>query len=148
MAKLLGLAMLLSMTAHTAYADDDDISQVAAEAGVDSQLLSEALQVQHLTDPRAYMEAVGELARPVPARSIWDAIAACESGEYWATNTSNGYFGGLQEDMVFWRSHGGLAYAPRPDLASRAAQIAVAERGLAVQGWGAWPVCSRRNGLR
>jgi hypothetical protein len=50
--------------------------------------------------------------------------------------------------MAFWRAYGGLAYAPRPDLATRSQQIAVAERGLAAQGFGAWPACSRRLGLR
>lgn len=83
-----------------------------------------------------------------PAYSVWDGLARCESTSSWTTNTGNGYYGGLQEDLVFWRRHGGLAYASRPDLASRAEQIAVAEVGLAAQGWGAWPVCSRRLGLR
>jgi hypothetical protein len=36
--------------------------------------------------------------------------------------------------MVFWRRHGGLQYAARPDLAPRWAQIAVAEVGLRAQG--------------
>lgn len=26
----------------------------------------------------------------------WDAIAACESGNNWGTNTGNGFYGGLQ----------------------------------------------------
>jgi hypothetical protein len=85
---------------------------------------------------------------PEPSYGVFDRLAACESTGNWRANTGNGYFGGLQEDMPFWRNHGGLAYAARPDLASRAAQIAVAERGLAAQGWGAWPVCSRKLGLR
>src|SRR6478735_6357521 len=42
---------------------------------------------------------------------------------------------------------GGRAYAPRADLASKAEQIAVAQKVLAAQGPGAWPVCSRRAGL-
>lgn len=83
---------------------------------------------------------------PIP--SVWLRLAQCESTGNWGINTGNGYYGGLQEDLSFWRNHGGLAYASRPDLASPAAQIAVAERGLAVQGWGAWPACSRRLGLR
>jgi hypothetical protein len=86
---------------------------------------------------------------PVPAvRPVWDRLANCESSGNWRINTGNGYYGGLQEDMQFWRRHGGLAYASRPDLASREAQVAVAERGLAAQGWGAWPRCSRMLGLR
>lgn len=73
--------------------------------------------------------------------SAWDRIAACESGGNWSTNTGNGYFGGLQMTMTFWRSYGGLAYAERPDLASREAQITVAERAGS---YAPWPVCGRR----
>jgi Transglycosylase-like domain len=89
---------------------------------------------------------------PAPTRhtsgSVWDTIAACESGGNWAINTGNGYYGGLQFAQGTWEAHGGLAYAPRADLASPAEQIAVAERTLASQGWGAWPACSSRAGLR
>jgi hypothetical protein len=43
---------------------------------------------------------------------------------------------------------GGLAYARRADLARRKEQIKVAKRVVAVQGWGAWPVCAKRYKLR
>ena len=85
---------------------------------------------------------------PQPIYTVWDRLAQCESTSRWSANTGNGYYGGVQMDMTFWRRHGGGAYASRPDLASRNAQIAVAERGLAVQGWSAWPACSRKLGLR
>jgi hypothetical protein len=76
---------------------------------------------------------------------VWDRIAACESGGNWAINTGNGYYGGLQMDMTFWRSYGGLAYASRPDLASKAEQIVVAERARdSGRGYGPWPVCGSR----
>ncbi|MGW8375588.1 transglycosylase family protein [Streptomyces sp. ODS28] len=74
----------------------------------------------------------------------WDRVAACESGGNWSTETGNGYSGGLQFNAGTWRAYGGGAYAPRAAQASRAQQIAVAERVLARQGWGAWPVCSAR----
>lgn len=73
----------------------------------------------------------------------WDAVAKCESGGNWAINTSNGYTGGLQFTASTWMAYGGSKYASRADLASREAQIAVAERVLAGQGIGAWPVCGR-----
>lgn len=79
---------------------------------------------------------------------VFDRLAVCESGGRWAINTGNGYYGGVQQDLVFWRRYGGLAFARRPDLASRTEQITVARRGLSVQGWAAWPACSRRLGLR
>lgn len=78
----------------------------------------------------------------------WDAIAECESGGNWSTNTGNGFYGGLQFWQPTWVDFGGTSFAPRADLASREQQIVVAERVLAVQGWGAWPACSRRLGLR
>jgi nucleoid-associated protein YgaU len=76
--------------------------------------------------------------------STWDAVAQCESGGNWHINTGNGYYGGLQFSLGTWRSHGGSG---NPAAASRGTQIAVAERVLADQGPGAWPVCGPRAGL-
>ncbi|MFZ1164470.1 transglycosylase family protein, partial [Mycobacterium sp.] len=75
--------------------------------------------------------------------SEWDRVAACESGGNWAINTGNGYHGGLQFSQGTWASHGGSEYASSANQASRDQQIAVAERVLATQGRGAWPVCGR-----
>src|SRR5262252_6174492 len=83
-----------------------------------------------------------------PPSSVWTRLAACESSGNWATNTGNGYYGGLQEDLTFWARYGGKAFAARPDLASPNQQITVAIAGQASQGWGAWPRCSRIIGLR
>jgi LysM repeat protein len=69
----------------------------------------------------------------------WDRIAACESGGNWAINTGNGYYGGLQFTQQTWAGAGGLAYAPRADLATPAQQIAIASK-LSL---GNWPVCGR-----
>jgi resuscitation-promoting factor RpfA len=86
-------------------------------------------------------------AGPAHADSVnWDAIAACESGGNWSINTGNGYSGGLQFSAGTWRAYGGGAYAPTAGQASRSAQIAVAEKVLAGQGIGAWPVCGKRAG--
>ncbi len=73
----------------------------------------------------------------------WDAVALCESGGNWSINTGNGYYGGLQFSASTWEAYGGLAYAPRADLATREEQIAVAEKVLAGQGPGAWPTCGK-----
>jgi hypothetical protein len=77
--------------------------------------------------------------------STWDRLAQCESGGNWSINTGNGYSGGLQFAPSTWRAFGGVG---RAHQASREQQIAVAERVLAKQGWGAWPACSRKLGLR
>ena len=76
----------------------------------------------------------------------WDAIAQCESGGNWSINTGNGYYGGLQFSRGTWLGYGGGTYAPTANLASRSQQIAIAEKTLAGQGIGAWPVCGKRAG--
>ncbi len=76
----------------------------------------------------------------------WDNVAQCESGNNWAINTGNGFYGGVQFTTSTWAAYGGLAYAPRADLATKSQQIAVAERTLAGQGKGAWPVCGKGLG--
>jgi resuscitation-promoting factor RpfA len=75
--------------------------------------------------------------------SEWDRVASCESGGNWGINTGNGYHGGLQFSQGTWSSHGGGEYATSANQATRDQQIAVAERVLASQGRGAWPVCGR-----
>src|SRR3954463_3974483 len=73
----------------------------------------------------------------------WDKVASCEAGGNWAINTGNGYQGGLQFSPGTWSGHGGGEYAPAAHLATKDEQIAIAERVLASQGKGAWPVCGR-----
>ncbi len=90
----------------------------------------------------------GTYVPPVLDGAAWDALSACESGGNWAINTGNGFYGGVQFDQNTWERHGGLRYAPRADLATREEQIAIAEVTRARQGWGAWPVCSTRAGVR
>lgn len=79
--------------------------------------------------------------------SVWDRVARCESGGNWSINTGNGFYGGLQFTVSSWRAAGGARYAAKPHQASRAAQIAVAQNLLRMQGPGAWPTCSRKAGL-
>jgi len=75
--------------------------------------------------------------------SEWDAVAQCESGGNWSINTGNGYYGGLQFSASTWAAYGGTQYAAQANQASKAQQIAVAEKVLASQGKGAWPVCGK-----
>ncbi|MDT3399388.1 transglycosylase family protein [Streptomyces sp. B1866] len=79
--------------------------------------------------------------------STWDKVAQCESTGNWHINTGNGFYGGLQFTQSTWSEFGGTKYAPRADLATKDQQIAIAEKVLAVQGPGAWPVCSVKAGL-
>jgi len=77
--------------------------------------------------------------------NVWDDLAQCESGGNWGINTGNGFSGGLQFHPNTWAANGGTGNAAD---ASREEQIAVAERVQASQGWGAWPACSAKLGLR
>ena len=78
----------------------------------------------------------------------WERLAACESSGRWHINSGNGYFGGLQFSGSTWRSFGGGRFARLAHRASKPEQIKVAERVRRHQGWGAWPACSSRLGLR
>jgi resuscitation-promoting factor RpfA len=77
-------------------------------------------------------------ATSASAASVWDRVAACESGGNWSINTGNGYYGGLQFATASWLANGGDDFAPRADLASRAEQITVANRYYAKAGLGPW----------
>lgn len=79
--------------------------------------------------------------------SDWDRLAQCEAGGNWGINTGNGYHGGLQFSPSTWAAYGGTQYAPTANQATREQQIAIAEKTLAGQGWGAWPACSAKLGL-
>jgi resuscitation-promoting factor RpfB len=96
-------------------------------------------------DARAASAAPVALTDTATPTGNWDKIAACESGGDWNIDTGNGYYGGLQFNATTWHNYGGQGL---PHQASKATQIAIADRVLAKQGWGAWPVCSRRAGLR
>jgi uncharacterized protein YabE (DUF348 family) len=123
---------------------------IATVNGVETGRLPVANQV--VVPARASVVRVG--AKPgtevpqVSNGSTWDALSHCEAGGNWATNSGNGFFGGVQFDQGTWERNGGLRYAPRADLATREEQIAIAEVTRARQGWGAWPTCSSRLGIR
>ncbi len=90
------------------------------------------------------------MASPADAASLstWKRLAACESGQRWHINTGNGYYGGLQFSSSTWAAYGGRKYARNAHRASRAEQIRIAEKVLRAQGWGAWPACTSKLGLR
>ncbi len=80
-----------------------------------------------------------------PAAGVFDRLAQCESGGNWQANTGNGFYGGVQFSAQTWHSMGGSGL---PSENSRAEQI---KRATALQqqsGWGQWPACSKKLGLR
>ena len=76
---------------------------------------------------------------------VWDRLAECESGGDWSINTGNGYYGGLQFSESSWHAVGGTGL---PHQHSREEQIKRGKKLQAIQGWGAWPACSAKLGLR
>ncbi|MFF9063068.1 transglycosylase family protein [Streptomyces sp. NPDC014882] len=120
-------------------ADDTRVDARAAKARTTAVLAGAALLA-----PLGLLTAGGSAA--AADAGVWDRIARCESGGNWHINTGNGYYGGLQFSASTWRAHGGTAYAPTADRATREQQIAVATEVQRSQGWGAWPTCSTRAG--
>ena len=68
----------------------------------------------------------------------------------WDANTGNGYYGGLQMDMSFQRSHGSefLARWGTADRWPVWAQIEAAEDAYRTRGFAPWPNTSVACGLR
>ena len=128
-------------------------------------------------EPQARIVAVGTKERPVvraaaPSRSsgsssssssssssgssgssggavsggVWAALAQCESGGNPSIVSANGLYHGLYQFSVStWQSVGGSGL---PSQASPAEQTQRAQALQARSGWGQWPACSSRLGLR
>ena len=114
------------------------------------RLVARQVLSQHvLRDPVAQVERVGtKTVTPTNfagGTTVWDRLAQCESGGNWATNTGNGYYGGLQFSLGTWHAYGGSGL---PSNASRLTQIAIATKiRNASGGYGAWPACAASLGL-
>jgi uncharacterized protein YabE (DUF348 family) len=102
------------------------------------------LQTNVTTQPVTQVVRVG--TQPLPGDAVWDRIAQCESGGNWSINTGNGYYGGLQFNLPTWDSNGGQVYAARPDLATKAQQIAIADKVRAARGYEPWE-CAGELGI-
>ena len=76
---------------------------------------------------------------------VWAQLAQCESGGDPTTNTGNGFYGMYQFTLETWQSLGGTGY---PYEADAATQTAMAKKLQAQAGWGQWPGCADKLGLR
>lgn len=84
----------------------------------------------------------------VPGSARWDWGAPGAQLPPWGTTI---HHGGLQFHPDTWRWVApmvGLGHIDRAYQATPSEQIRVAERTQELQGWGAWPVCSQKVGLR
>lgn len=96
----------------------------------------------------------------------WDRLADCESGDWdehgqplpgtarwdygleFAHDGYEQFEGGLNFEPGTWDAYRDAGMPDHAGNATREQQIVVGERVLAAQGWGAWPVCSEKIGLR
>ena len=97
--------------------------------------------------------AAGPTSKDVPAASssgssLDEAFAKlrhCESGNRYSLNTGNGYYGAYQFSLSTWKR---LGYPGYPHEASPSMQDEAARALQAKSGWGQWPACARKLGLR
>ena len=78
---------------------------------------------------------------------VWDRLARCETAGNWRHHNST-YQGGLGFYHGSWDAYRPRGFPTEAHLATREQQIIVGRRILADVGWGAWPACSARLGLR
>jgi LysM repeat protein len=126
---------------------ETDAARTAAQNGTPRSRRIRAAVIAGAVVATPVVGLVTATSASAASASAWDRVAQCESGGDWSINTGNGFYGGLQFTQSTWAAYGGTAYASRADLASESAQISVAEKVLASQGVGAWPVCGPRAGL-
>jgi len=93
-------------------------------------------------DPEAVAVAVA--VAPTPAFDPWAALRWCESGDQYAADTGNGYYGAYQFTAGTWAS---LGFAGLPSQASPALQDLAARDLESARGWSQWPACARELGL-
>ncbi len=139
--------------------EEVQVAEVVVEPVVETTTTTTTIDLSFLNTTTTTVYVAPEPPEPVVEPnyapgdgSRWDQLAQCESGGNWATNTGNGFGGGLQfmhqKSYSTWLSFGGGEFAPHPWEASREQQIVVAEKVLASSGWGAWPGCTRKFGWR
>jgi hypothetical protein len=90
------------------------------------------------------MLAPADVPSSVPDE-VWAALRKCESNNRYDINTGNGYYGAYQFAAGTWTK---LGYKGLPHRAAPAVQDEAAKRLQAKAGWGQWPACSRKLGLR
>ncbi|MFE6968768.1 transglycosylase family protein [Isoptericola sp. NPDC057653] len=84
-------------------------------------------------------------ATRLTTRNVWGQLGRCESGGNPRANTGNGYYGLYQFTGRTWRAVGGKGL---PHRHGRAEQTKRAQILQDRAGWGQWPACTRKLGLR
>ena len=79
-----------------------------------------------------------------PAGGVWYELRMCESGDNYAEDSGNGYYGAYQFALSTWY---GLGFTGLPSDASPSLQDEAAAELQARSGWDQWPSCSAQLGL-
>jgi len=129
------------------------VAEVVTVDGVETsrRIVSDEVVAQPVDE----ITTVGTKARPVATSAaslgsapagVWASLAQCESGGNPSLVSSNGlYYGLYQFSLSTWQSVGGTGL---PSQASAAEQTERAQILQARYGWGQWPACSAKLGLR
>lgn len=132
--------------------DDVRLQRIFVEKVNGKVAKEEVLSEKQISTVKKRIVAKG--TKPVPAGFTpgsfsggdpWAALAQCEAGGNPARNSGNGYYGMYQFSLSTWRSVGGSGL---PSEASAEEQTMRAKMLQARSGWGQWPACTRRLGLR
>lgn len=144
--------VVLACTAP-ARADEQPPAPIDPWAGLTYAVRARAAAEQHWYAAVAQQHESASRPRSTPAPrrvepsgDVFDALAACESGGDPTTNTGNGFGGAFQFTASTWRSMG-TGYSVPWD-APYSVQKDAARRLQARSGWGQWPGCARKLGLR
>lgn len=131
--------------------------RVAAERAARERAAVERATAQRIARERASRAAnrPSPTAPPAPVQAaavqaaagveVWVKLRNCEAGGNYTRNSGNGYYGAYQFAAGTWRS---LGYQGLPHEAPPEVQDEAAHRLQARGGWGQWPACSRRIGVR
>jgi hypothetical protein len=83
-------------------------------------------------------------AAPTSSGDVWAELRDCESGDNYAEDTGNGFYGAYQFAPGTWT---GLGYSGLPNEAPPAVQDAAAQQLESRSGWDQWPGCAAKLGL-
>ena len=127
-----------------AQAQERAAAQAQAEAAAQAQERAAAqARAQAAAEQQAAEQAQQQASQP-PSGGVWLELRECESGDDYAADTGNGYYGAYQFSLATWE---GLGFSGLPSSASPAVQDEAAQELQARSGWGQWPACSEELGL-
>ncbi len=121
-----------------------DTDVVAPLRALQAQKAAEVAAARAARRNRFRTVATNRVVKGPVTGDAWYHLRVCESGNNYARNSGNGYFGAYQYNLSTWGHYGGYA---RPDLAPPAVQDAKAKLTQAARGWRPWPACARKLGL-